>query len=91
MNYINGSDYRGLINGEEVKHEKSFTFDSSSIAITLIGNIDDYNYWLNREGEMVEFSITNTDIKTNIRISNVILNCQADEAIEVIIQLNGTV
>lgn len=85
----NGTIYRSLINNEEIKYEKSVSFEPDEIKITILTNEKVYQDWLKQKGEIVNFKMTNTNIDLTQIISHVILVVKPEEAVEVFIKLQS--
>ena len=84
---VNGTMYRALINGEEIKQERSVSFEPDEIKITILTNEVVYQKWLKRKGEEVNFKLTNTNIDLQLVIQNVFLIIRLENAVEVVLKL----
>ena len=83
---VNGTMYRALINGEEIKQERSVSFEPDEIKISILTNEVVYQKWLKRKGEEVNFKLTNTNIDLQLVIQHVILIVRLEEAVEVVLK-----
>lgn len=83
----NGIIYRSLINDQVIKYERSVSFEPDEIKIIIYTNNENYQYWLKRKGEIVNFKITGTDIDIMQVIDHVVLVVQLEEVVEVMLKL----
>lgn len=84
---MNGTIYRSLINDQEVKQERSVSFEPDEVRITIYTNEKVYQKWLKRKGEKVNFKLTNTDIDIQMIIKHVILAIRLEDVVEVVLKL----
>lgn len=86
MAAFNGSNYRALINGEEIKYERKIYFEPTDIRVRFLEvntTQEIYNLWYSKKGEKMNFKITNTDIDIDVTLCNVIKIYECDEAVEI--------
>jgi hypothetical protein len=83
----NGTLFRSLINDEEIKYERSVAFEPDEIKITIYTNYGNYQKWLTRKRETVNFKITNTNINLTLIIQHVVLYVALEEVVQVVLHL----
>jgi ribosomal protein S18 len=87
MAIVSGTMYRSLINGEEIDHERSVSFEPSEVVITIYASYEEYKAWVSRKGEVVTFGITGTDINDQRVINKVIFLAEYEKVVRLIIKL----
>lgn len=84
-NFLNGSLFRALINGETVNYERRTSFEPDNITVIVYEthDVSQYDKWLARKGESVNFKITDTDIDLQVTLTHVIKHFAHDSVVEI--------
>ena len=83
----NGIIYRSLINDEEIKYEKSVSFEPDEVKITILGDYKTFVFWSQMRGAKVNFKIANTDVDQTRMVKDVRMVWSSDHAVEILVIL----